>query len=447
MSEKFYAWLLRLFPQHFRDTYGEDALQLFRDRLRDESSGFARLRLWLDLLFDLLLSLPQEYRRPKSDVLVPASPRRAMGAPAFGLLQSRRPSLGLRIFGGLAATGVFCVFSLSLKQFRSHAGMAAERNAGPSLSSQASVSPGGAAPSDTLAAAARHRLIVAVATNLREHYPDHALGEKVASSLLGYENNGGYDGVTNPSAFADLVTMQMKDLSDDTELALVYSARPWRDAGAGFSPQSVAAYREAMLHQNCSFEKVQILPANVGYFKLNAFPDTAVCAEQAKSAMAQLNHAKALIFDLRDNRGGYPEMTALVGSYLFDHPEYWYNPRDNTSAQSWTHSPVSGNLLADKAVYILTSAQTISGAEQFAYNLKMLKRATIVGETTAGQAHAGVFIRIDAHFGMGIRENVAINPFSAHDWDGTGVAPDVKTAAADALDTAEKLARSRLGQQ
>jgi hypothetical protein len=60
---------------------------------------------------------------------------------------------------------------------------------------------------------------------------------------------------------------------------------------------------------------------------------------------------------------------------------------------SWTRSPVPGNRLADKPVYVLTSASTWSGAEQFSYDLKMLRRATLVGETTGGGAHAGVFHR------------------------------------------------------
>jgi C-terminal processing protease CtpA/Prc len=74
----------------------------------------------------------------------------------------------------------------------------------------------------------------------------------------------------------------------------------------------------------------------------------------------------------------------------------------------------------------------------------MLKRATIVGETTGGAAHAGVFRRIDDHFGIGIPETRAINPFSKTDWAETGVEPDVKAKAADALETAMKLAASRL---
>ena len=50
--------------------------------------------------------------------------------------------------------------------------------------------------------------------------------------------------------------------------------------------------------------------------------------------MASLNHTDAVIFDLRDNGGGYPKMVALIAAYLFDHPEYWYNPREETTRQS-----------------------------------------------------------------------------------------------------------------
>ena len=71
MSEKLYTLLLRLYPAAFRREYGDAALQLFRDRLRDERGFLPRLRLWLDLLVDLGLSLPPEYRRAPS-ALVPA---------------------------------------------------------------------------------------------------------------------------------------------------------------------------------------------------------------------------------------------------------------------------------------------------------------------------------------------------------------------------------------
>ena len=187
-----------------------------------------------------------------------------------------------------------------------------------------------------------------------------------------------------------------------------------------------------MEQSNCAFEKVEIRRHDVRYVKLNAFPDTAACQGKAESAMAALNHANAVIFDLRDNRGGYANMVVFLASYLFDHPEYMFNPRDAITEQNWTRSPVAGSLLVDKPVHILTSSRTYSGAEQFSYDLKMLKRATLIGETTGGATHAGVLHNLDDHFAVVIPEHRPINPFSDKDWAITGVEPDVKVKAADA---------------
>ena len=42
--------------------------------------------------------------------------------------------------------------------------------------------------------------------------------------------------------------------------------------------------------------------------------------------------------------------------------------------------------------------------------MKMLKRATIVGEVTRGATHAAAFHRLEDHFGMAIPEVKAVNP-------------------------------------
>jgi hypothetical protein len=302
-----------------------------------------------------------------------------------------------------------------------------------------------------LDAAERHRVTDAVIQNLKAHYIDPDLARKTADALVTREKSGDYEAVTDGAAFAQLLTRQIKGVSHDIRLEVAYSQAPLSASRfdalgrpLGPAPEDLARYREAMKRENCTFEKNEILPHNIGYLKLNSFPDPSVCQPAAEAAMASLNDADAVIFDLRDNRGGEPEMVALIAAYLFDHPEYLYNPRENTTQQSWTQSPVPGNKLAGKPVYVLTSSSTFSGAEQFCYNLKMLKRATLVGETTGGGAHAGVFHRIDDHFGIGIPEARAINPYSKSDWEGTGVEPDVKVSAAAALETAVKLAERKL---
>jgi C-terminal processing protease CtpA/Prc len=279
---------------------------------------------------------------------------------------------------------------------------------------------------------------------LKQHYIDPDGAQKMADALLAHEKGGDYDAVTDGAAFGDLLTRQMRDVSRDRHLVVIYSKAATPDRPPGPTPEGLARYRKAMEQSNCTFEEVEILSHNIGYLKLNSFPDASICRPTATAAMASLNQVDAIIFDLRDNTGGFPNMVALIAAYLFDHPEYMYNPRENTTQQSWTISPVPGNRLADKPVYLLTSAKTLSGAEQFCYNLKMLKRATLVGETTGGAAHAGSFHRINDHFGMGIPETRAINPFSKNDWEGAGVEPDVKVKAADALERAAKLAEKEL---
>ena len=48
---------------------------------------------------------------------------------------------------------------------------------------------------------------------------------------------------------------------------------------------------------------------------------------------------------------------------------------------------MSGSRFVDQPVYVLTSHETFSGAEEFTFDLKTQNRATIVGETTGGGAH------------------------------------------------------------
>src|SRR4029077_18369839 len=128
-------------------------------------------------------------------------------------------------------------------------------------------------------------------------------------------------------------------------------------------------------------------------------------------------------------------------TYLFDKPTHLndlYNRKEDQSTQYWTLPYVPGNRLADTPAFVLTSQNTFSGAEEFSYNLKNLKRATLVGETTGGGAHPvddyrvkGYPVTVRLPFGR------AINPISGTNWEGTGVEPDVKVPAAEALAVAQ----------
>ena len=508
MSEKIYAWLLHLYPSRFRETYGDEALQLFRDRSRDERGFVPRLRLWFDLLADFALSMPREYFRVQPELVSYSAHLRSDGVPSFFLLADEPLGSGELLFGSVLSVAALITFSVLLNHGVKHVPLSAllrptqsaanSRSSAFSPPEQQSATyngEGGAISSaarrqprmptnpstqtDAMArnfymdapplpesaepvqqqspraasslhtgvkldATERHRVVEAAATILEKNYIDRDNAQRMADALRAHEKSGDDDAATDGAAFAALLTHQMREVSPDRHLTLDYSETPLPGHPSEPTPEDHARYREALKQQNCTFEKVEILPHNIGYVKLNSFPDVSLCQRTAESAMTSVNGANTLIFDLRENRGGEPAMVAFMAAYLFDHPEYLYNPRENTTEQSWTRSPVPGSRLADKPVYVLTSARTFSGAEQFCYDLKMLKRVTLVGETTGGAAHSGVWHRIDDHFGMGIPETKAINPFSKFDWAEVGVEPEVKVRAGDALETAVKLAESKL---
>jgi C-terminal processing protease CtpA/Prc len=160
-----------------------------------------------------------------------------------------------------------------------------------------------------------------------------------------------------------------------------------------------------------------------------------------------LADSDALIIDLRDNHGGSPRMAAVICSYLFDEPTHLdnlYDPKQNTIEQLWTFPYLPGKKFASKPVFVLTSAKTFSAGEEFSYDLKSLKRATLVGETTGGGAHTMAPHRIDDHFFIRVPFGRFVNPVTKTDWEGTGVEPDVNVSATEALDVAEKLAAEEI---
>lgn len=458
MSEKIYSFFLRLYPARFREEYGDEALQLFRDRSRDERGFFLRLRLWLDLLADLAISIPQAYGHIQPELAAASALRGTEGVPSFYVLEEESLRPGALLFGGAATLTslIACWVLLGLGgnhptrwtkttgRSQADSGYSGNKRSQPKRQAAAGNGTDATKGNTSLDKAERERVVDGTIANLKQHYAYPDVAQRMADALRAHERNGDDDAVANGEAFAALLTKQMREVSPDKHLDLIYSSNPLLEPASRPTPEGAARYREAMEQQNCTFERIEILPHNIGFLKLNSFPDVSVCQQKAADAMRRLNNADAIIFDLRDNRGGEPDMTAFLAAYLFDHPEFWYNPRENTTERSWTRSPVEGNKLADKPVFVLISEATFSGAEQFCYDLKMLKRATLVGETTGGGAHAGVWHRIDDHFGMGIPEVKAINPYAKMDWAETGVEPDVKVKAQDALETARKLAIKKL---
>ena len=113
MSEKVYRFLLKLYPEHFRRTYGGEALRLVRDRARSERGFLSGLRLWLDLLLDLAISLPREYGIAPTTPIIAA--QLVNSERAFQLLDERSLNPTLLCLGGTLSAVLFwlCVFVIA----------------------------------------------------------------------------------------------------------------------------------------------------------------------------------------------------------------------------------------------------------------------------------------------------------------------------------------------
>ena len=292
-------------------------------------------------------------------------------------------------------------------------------------------------------AAARTRVIDGAIADLNQFYVFPETAKKMEEAIRARQKKGEYDSITDGNAFAKMLTENLQAVSHDKHLRVDFSPAPMPERPEGPPDANARAqYRKEMERMNCGFDKVEILSGNVGYLKFDMFTDPEACGPTAIAAMNFLGNVDAIIFDLRENGGGDPKMVAFISTYLFSEPTHLndlWERKDNSTHQYWTLPYVPGKRLDGKPVYVLTSAQTFSGAEEFTYNLKNLKRATIVGETTGGGAHPVAGHRLDEHFMIGVPFARAINPISKTNWEGTGVEPDVKVPAADALTTAQKL--------
>lgn len=301
-------------------------------------------------------------------------------------------------------------------------------------------------PDLTIDAATRTKVIDGVLKRLNDSYVFPDIAKKMETSIRERVDKREYDQLTSAKEFAKKLTEDLQAVSKDKHLRIRYSHRPIPERGPRREP--TAEEREERKRElnwmNHGFTKVERLRGNLGYLEFLNFADEELGADTVAAAMNFVNGTDALIIDMRSNGGGNPAMVALVCSYLFG-PEpvhlndlYWRE--GNRTDEFWTRKEVAGKRYLNKDVYVLTSKRTFSGAEEFSYNLKNLKRATIIGETTGGGAHPGGGFRISENFGMFVPTGRAISPITKTNWEGTGVTPDVAVPAEQALVVARLMA-------
>ena len=286
-------------------------------------------------------------------------------------------------------------------------------------------------------AAMRQRVIDGAIEHMQRAYIFEDVAAKMAASLRAHARAGAYDAITSGVEFAAVLTRHLQEVSKDKHLRILYDASGIAGAQPPATDEERARRTAAERRGNYGLHRVERLDGNVGYIELRGFSGSQEAGGAVAAAMNLLANTDALIFDLRRNGGGSPVTIGFISSYLFDKPVHLndFYVRETGRRQSFhTSDTVDGRRYGQsKPVYILTSSRTFSAAEEFTYNLKNLKRAVIVGETTGGGAHPGGVRHITNHFGIWLPTGRAINPITGTNWEGVGIAPDIAVDPAEAL--------------
>ncbi|HST04705.1 MAG TPA: S41 family peptidase [Chloroflexia bacterium] len=294
----------------------------------------------------------------------------------------------------------------------------------------------------------RRHVVEGVAQALDTMYVFPDAGHTMSEALLAALEAHDYDGLTTSDAFCERLTHDLQAVSSDKHIRVRYNEEARTIGGSPEEPsaEELAQWIAQARSVNFGFYKVERLAGNVGYLDLRNFWDVTLpgAGETALAAMNLLYHTDALIVDLRKNGGGSPSMIAFLTSFLVNaepvHLNSFYERQGDKTRQVWTLPYIPGPRTPDKPVYVLTGNRTFSGAEEFAYNLKNLKRATIIGETTGGGAHPGGDISVTPHFRVFVPIGRPINAISGTNWEGTGVEPDISVPQEEALNHAYRLA-------
>lgn len=297
-------------------------------------------------------------------------------------------------------------------------------------------------------------VIDSIAKIMKERYVFPDKGEQMNDLIRKKLKEGKYENIKDPQQFAMKLTEDLRLVNNDKHIGVQYAPEliaMIKKAEEDENNKELEEYEKRMNeYNNFAFKEVKILPGNVGYLKFNQFFDASIAGQTAISAMNFLSNTDALIIDLTDNGGGSPSLIQLITSYFFEdtkHLNSFYIREGDKTKQFWTLPYVPGKKMTETDIYVLTSRNTFSGAEEFTYNLKNMERATIVGETTGGGAHPVSRYIINENFGVQVPFGKAVNPITKTNWEGTGIEPHVKVERSKAKETAYLIALEKLSEK
>ena len=292
----------------------------------------------------------------------------------------------------------------------------------------------------SLDAATRREVVDTIMAQVERIYVDADTGRMIAGKVRERLRAGAYDSVADPSRLAQLLTADLRSVNHDLHLNVSYSAG--NPGGGGRAGGGALGFLGKSNH--FALGRVDVLPGNIGYMEINGFSVDQAARDVVVGALKYLQTTDAMIIDLRRNRGGDANLVNFLISH-FTGPDTLASltvkmRAGNRAFTRYTMASVPGPRRPDVPLYVLTSRATGSAGEDCAFVLKNLKRATIIGDRTAGAGHNVSIVPSGHGFQTGISFSRVFDPRTGQEWEQVGVQPDVKVDVNTALDVGQSMA-------
>ncbi|MBE6983608.1 MAG: PDZ domain-containing protein [Ruminococcaceae bacterium] len=175
--------------------------------------------------------------------------------------------------------------------------------------------------------------------------------------------------------------------------------------------------------------KGEMLPGNIGLVSITNFNDR--CYEESKAAIDDLirRGATALIFDVRNNPGGYKHELVKLLDYLLPAGDLFHSV--DYSGQKETDT--SGASCLEMPMAVLINGNSYSAAEFFAAALNEYDWATIVGDPTSGKGNFQYTFELPDGSGVGLSVGKYYTPKGVSLADQGGLQPEVLVEISDEL--------------
>lgn len=294
---------------------------------------------------------------------------------------------------------------------------------------------------------ARRAIVETLATEVEARYCKPDVARAIAAHLRTELAAGAFDRCGNRLELAPALTQALRAVNDDRHFAVFGRPQGRIEEERSDPLRTAVRAREEGRLRNHGFTRVEVLDGNIGLLQLDGFADFGLARDTAAAAMRVLAGVDALIVDLRGNGGGSPDTVQFLCSYFFGERTHLNSlvirrPEGEIVNEYWTLDELPGPRLVDVPLYVLTSGNTGSAAEEFCYNLQTRDRAILIGQTTGGAANPGGTVALDERLVAFISDGQARNPVTGTNWEGVGVVPEVAVPVHQALDKALVLART-----